>query len=361
MGKKMIKHAKQHKYQIIIDYVTNRIMTGEYQANMRIPSENEFARMLDVSSITIRKALSDLVNEGLIYRIKGKGSFIADQQKKTETAVHALAAFLIAANIHDGSVMKIIKGMQKKLSEAGFSLIVENLTNYVNLEKQVIDRLMENRVAGFIVYPDLPANAEALRYLSTLSVPFVVLDRYPKGQPVNFVGCNNFDGARAGANHLISLGHEKIGFLAHAITLSSEKERYEGYIDAMQAASLPVKAECLFTEETADWNKIAECVRNASLTALVCVNDLRAFQVMENLIARGVSIPGDLSVVGFDNADFAAHAPVPITTVRQSFQDLGYAGAQLLLDIRKDPRLQNTRIQLGTELMIRKSTRRLIV
>ena len=214
----MVKSTKPHKYQLIIDYVTSRIISGEYTANMRIPSENEFARMLDVSSITIRKALSDLVNNGLIYRLKGKGSYVADLQTKPVANANTLVAFLIAAvNIHDSSVMKIIRGLQKKCSEAGYSLIVENLLNYVNQEQEAIDRLIENRVAGFIVYPDLPANSDALRYLGSLSVPFVVIDRYPKGQPVNFVGCNNHDGTLASTQHLLGLGHKKIGFLAHVI------------------------------------------------------------------------------------------------------------------------------------------------
>ena len=354
----MVKTARPHKYQLIIDYVTERIISGEYTANMRIPSENEFAQMLDVSSITIRKALSDLVNDGLIYRLKGKGSFVADLRKKPDAQANMLLAFLIAAvNIHDSSVMKLIRGMQKKCSEAGYALIVENLLNHVNHEREAIDRLIENRVAGFIVYPDLPANSDALRYLGSQNVPFVVIDRYPKGQPVNFVGCNNHDGTLASTQHLLDLGHKKIGFLAHAITLSSEKERYDGYLDAMQAANVPVIRDLSFTEETADWERIAGLVRSKSLTALVCVNDLRAYQLIDHLSSLGIRVPDEVSVVGFDNADFATHAKVPFTTVRQPFHDIGYAGAQLLLDILKDPRLQNTRILLGTELVIRNSTR----
>ena len=124
----------------------------------------------------------------------------------------------------------------------------------------------------------------------------------------------------------------------------------------MQAASVPVQSALSFTDEIADWQKIASLVRSKDLTSLVCVNDLRAYQLIDHLISMGVRIPDDLSVVGFDNADFATHAKVPFTTVRQPFHDIGYAGAQLLLDILKDPRLQNTRILLGTELVIRKST-----
>lgn len=357
----MGKNEKQPpKYQTIKDYVTTRIASGEFGANNRIPSENEFAQMLGVSSITIRKALSELVNEGLIYRVKGKGSFVADAQRRPANGANDLVAFLITTvNIHDASIMQFIMGMQKRLSESGHSLIVENMMNFENNETSVIERLIENKVGGFIVYPDLPANSSSVKYLAGLNVPFVVLDRYPKGIPVNFVGCNNQDGAYSGTQHLISLGHKKIGFIAYAYNLSSERERYAGYAEAMESASMPIDDELVFTADPVQWSKIAELVRSGRLTALMCVNDMRALQVIDTLLSMGIRIPDDLSVMGFDDAEFAKHARVPISTVRQPFHDIGYAAANMLLDNIKNTQRQFSRVMLGTQLMVRESTKRL--
>jgi GntR family transcriptional regulator of arabinose operon len=100
------------KYQKVKDYVLSPINNNEISQDERIPSESELSKLLSVSSITVRKALAELVNEGVIYRIRGKGSFVARQASEAEKGSNLVAFVISGIEMYDSSYMQIIKGVQ---------------------------------------------------------------------------------------------------------------------------------------------------------------------------------------------------------------------------------------------------------
>src|SRR5690554_3903592 len=133
------------KYQMIIDYIKEKINNNELSSGDKIPSENELAEMHEVSNITIRKAMSELVASGLIYRIKGKGTFVSDGSPKEQHQQHKLAAFLFPGQSLSGSAyMQFIVNMQRYFLSHDYSLIIENTdaekTNTALSIKKLLDK-----------------------------------------------------------------------------------------------------------------------------------------------------------------------------------------------------------------------------
>ncbi|MBB6734633.1 LacI family DNA-binding transcriptional regulator [Cohnella zeiphila] len=348
------KEPASPKYQLVKDYVLSQIENNEISQDDRIPSESEFAKMLDVSSITVRKALTDLVNDGVIYRIRGKGSFVANPNAAAVKTSSNLVAFILSGfEINDSSYLRIMKGVQSFLGRNDCKLMIEFVENNFEQERELVRQLIPSEIRGLLVYSSDPDAAKGyLDELRRKSIPVVMLDRFPTGYPVNSVACNNHDGAYEAVEYLIAQGHRRIGFAAYDFHLGPEVERYNGYRSAMANASLPVDEDRLYLEKDLDYRKLASRIRNGELTALFCANDKRALEALDRLTSEGIRIPEQLSLFGFDDFEGSKFAKVSLSTVRQHFDTLGYEAAKLLFEIR-DNSHGYKKILLPTDLVIR--------
>jgi len=348
------------KYQQVKDYVLLQIENQELGEGEKIPSESEFSKLLDVSSITVRKALTELVNEGVIYRVRGKGSFVSNRTSMpADKTSHYVTLILSGNDMYNSSYMRIIKGIQPFLSGQDCKLIIEFVENDFEEERELILKLIQTEPRGLLIYSSDPDAAKGyLNELRKKQIPFVMLDRSPSGYPVDCVTCNNYDGAYEAVQYLIVQGHTHIGFAAYDFHLSTEVDRYTGYRHAMVDASLTSKQDIVLLQKKLDYGKITDLINQGELTALFCANDRRALEVIEQLSLRGISIPDQLSVMGFDDFEGSKFAKVPLTTVKQDFEALGYEGAKLLLEGgRGDVPPTAKKLLISTELVIRASTR----
>ncbi|HHY82469.1 MAG TPA: substrate-binding domain-containing protein [Clostridiales bacterium] len=347
------------KYQAVVDYILGKIKNNELASGDRIPSEKELAEIHGVSNITIRKAMAELVDTGVIYRIKGKGSFVSDGSVHKEEQRHRLVAFLFPGLALSGNAyMQYITNMQRYLLNHGYSLIIEN-TNADNAgELSVVKKLIEQNVKGFIFFCEDPEKSiPSFKILDEKKIPFVLIDRYTTMYPSNYVGSNNHDGAYTAVRHLLNQGHINIAYVANNIHLSSERERYEGYKDALASAGLTVNPDFLFTTKTSSQEQLLGYIKKGMITAIVTVNDKYAIEVMKYLNQAGVSIPDDVSLVGFDDADILKDAMINLTTVKQFFNEVGYNAAKLLDEIINHKHHDFNHIRLGIRLIVRESTK----
>jgi len=349
------------KYRLVKDYVLSQIENNELGKDGRIPSEAEFSKLLGVSSITVRKALAELVNEGVIYRVRGKGSFVVDRGNAADKASSYVTFVMSGNEMYNSSYMQIIKGIQTCLSRQNCKLIIEFVENDFEQERALILKLIESDNRGLLIYSANPDAAKGyLEEIRKKSIPFVLLDRIPSGYPVDCITCNNYDGAYEAVQYLIDQGHRKIGFAAYDFHLSTEIERYNGYRQALINASLTPNDDLLHLPRELNYAKLIRQIEKGELTALFCANDRRALEVIEELTQRGVSIPDQVSIMGFDDVESAKFAKVPLSTVKQNFEALGYEGAKLLLDKRANHSHGYKKIMLSTQLVLRDSVKTLI-
>ncbi len=321
--------AKLAKYTIVKQSIKRQIEDGTLAVEERLPTEAEYASIYNVSTITVRRALTELAKEGYIKRLKHKGTFVTSPAS-AEAASSLIALILYSEDHNDSSYIQLIRGAQTMASSFGHSLIVEWIDANVVQEAGAIRKMLNLHVEGLLLYSFNPAQSLSnYRYLEEKGVPFVLLDRYDPGYPCYFSGCNNYDGGAMAAKLLLEHGHEKIWFVGYHFFLKSEQERYDGFCGMMRKAGVNVSEDNLIMD--VNYDVLAAQIRAREVTALFCCNDRLAVKTIRQLRDRGLHVPEDVSVMGFD--DWAASPDVEreLTTIRQDFTEIGSNTAYLLL------------------------------
>ncbi|WP_410771320.1 GntR family transcriptional regulator [Fontibacillus sp. BL9] len=343
------------KYETVKQALLHQIQAGELQPGDKLPNEEDLMNQFQVSGITIRKAMTELANEGVITRIKRKGSFVNEAQAADESS-HLIAFILSAEDNFDVSYMKIIKGAQQAAAEFNYSLIVEWSNENLAVEQASIQKMLDRKVDGFLIYPFDPIRSkDNYLLIEQNDIPYLLVDRYNVDHPGYFSGCDNYDGAILATRELIRLKHSKIKFAGYHFFLHSEQERFAGYCSAMRQAGLPVTDDDLLTR--IDYDALADSIFKRDVTALFCSNDKLAIEIIGQLTGRGVKIPQDVSVMGFDDWDHAGNLSIGLSTVRQDFEEIGRNAANLLNQvIQGKTHGGNTKILSGVSLVLRDST-----
>jgi DNA-binding LacI/PurR family transcriptional regulator len=198
-----------------------------------------------------------------------------------------------------------------------------------------------------------------LPLLKKMNVPIVLVnDRYP-GAFVYSVMIANQEGSRAAAEHLIGLGHRRIAYVGDRQGYQSEAERLAGYREALAAAGIPFVDE-LAVEGDGRSEAAIEAMSGllalaAPPTAVCCYNDMTALGAMRAIDARGLRVPEDVSVTGFDDLFFAANLQPPLTTVRQPMRRMGEMAMEVLFKLMSGEE-SVAQIKVEAELIVRGST-----
>ncbi len=257
--------------------------------------------------------------------------------------------------------IELIRGAVRVARENNFSVTVTESGDKHSAAPGWIDGVVRREPVGVIlVASDLP---ESDKYqLRSRNIPFVVVD--PAGDPapdVPSIGSTNWAGGILAARHLITLGHRTIGVIAGPENLMSTRARVAGFRSAMEAAHLPVDEGLIcsldFGDEAGPEAGTVLLTRSARPTALFATSDVKALGAYEAARALGLSIPDDLSIVGYDDLPFAKWAGPPLTTIRQPLSDMAKEAAQLVIRLRSEPRKTTDRLDLATTLVVRHSTR----
>jgi LacI family xylobiose transport system transcriptional regulator len=203
--------------------------------------------------------------------------------------------------------------------------------------------------------------ADGRERLAARGIPFVLID--PAGDPVPgvpAVGSANWAGGVAATRHLIDLGHERIAAIAGPEDVMAALARLDGYRSALTAAHLPLDAELTrfgdFTRETGERHAHALLSLARPPTAIFAGSDLQALGVLHAAVARGLRVPEDLSVVGFDDLGIAELAVPRLTTIHQPLHEMAEQATRLLLRLLEDRPPEVTRVELATRLVVRDST-----
>ena len=218
------------------------------------------------------------------------------------------------------------------------------------------------RQAVITVVTDLPE--EDLRALGRAGLPLVVVD--PKVLPhagVVSVGSTNFAGGLAAAQHLLSLGHRRIAYVGGEASATHNQARMHGYRAALEAEGIKIPpayvraGRFLYSDGLAGAAALLELPEPP--TAIFAGSDEAAAGVIEAARSRGLRVPQDLSVVGFDDTQIARFASPPLTTVRQPLREMGAVAVRTALRLAANEKLDSHHVELATELVVRHSTAQL--
>ncbi|MEU5344595.1 MULTISPECIES: LacI family DNA-binding transcriptional regulator [unclassified Streptomyces] len=256
--------------------------------------------------------------------------------------------------------VEIIRGVEEVAHAAGIGTVVSAIHNRSGDARQWMTNLRARASDGVVLVTSVlePVLHEELR---RLGVPLVVID--PAGSPaldVPTVGATNWAGGMAATEHLLRLGHRRIGFVAGPPRLLCSRARLDGYRAALDRAGIPVDRSLIVPGDFYQESGFTGC--NALLdlaeppTALFAASDQMAMGAVEALRRRGLRVPEDMSVVGFDDLPEVRWSAPPLTTVRQPLAEMGKLAVRTVLKLTRGEELDSPRVELATELVVRSST-----
>ncbi|HWR34365.1 MAG TPA: LacI family DNA-binding transcriptional regulator [Clostridia bacterium] len=265
---------------------------------------------------------------------------------------------------------ELVAGIQKELTGNGYSAFLATAHRSVELETAALDAFVDHRVAGVIVATRGTAlGDDAIAEIVRSGVPVVTVGRPVEGAKVDCVTADHRKGAYEAVNHLLKLGHRRIGFMGIAPEHASNLRRFQGYKDALEEHGIELRNELIVgpesspayaTEEDgyAAMMKIGALTRRP--TAILARNDYTAMGALHAAQELGIRVPSEISMVSFDNTPISAHTTPPLTTVAQPISEQGSRAARFLLD-RIEGRFKGggRMVSLECQLVVRKSTARI--
>lgn len=359
-----------YRYVEIADALRDRITRGDYTASKRLPSERRLLTEFGVQRDTVRRALKVLESEGHLFRSAARGTFLAAPLVPPRIAPPLTAAILFAVRRDEDSIVPgdVMRGLSQTLAAHDRTVLwMDTRDKWGENEAPaaLLETLKTRGIVGTAIWPRLPAPIERLTALRD-AMPLVLLDREVPGFASDFVGFEDFNGGKAVTEHLLRLGHRRIGFLSHEALASTVQARARGYVAALKEAGvsgwpgrilhLDESKLSLSPELTAflDGSGSAE----PSLSAVVCANDTVAAQLIGVLRGMGRRVPDDIAVTGFGNLLAPFLDALGLTTVAQPLVEMGHVAGRLLVD-RLNGETSGTgpyrRVELPVTLIVRAS------
>jgi LacI family transcriptional regulator len=294
-------------------------------------------------------------------RVQGvmqKLGYTANRQARSLAGGRSNIIGVLVPDLGTGYIGEIIRGIDAELSLTDLDLILYTTHRTASKEANYVANLAKGMVDGLLlVLPRSPAD-----YTGTLTnrgVPFVLIDHQGIGRDCPAVGATNWQGAYHATEYLIKLGHTRIGFITGSMDLGCADERLEGYRSALRTYHLPNEPELIYegTFFQPDGYAGASALLNLihPPTALFASNDVMAMGAMDAVRNRGLRVPDDISIVGFDDIPQASVMRPGLTTVSQPLEKMGRVATQMLLDLFRNKEKTDNRIELPTELVIRES------
>ncbi len=343
-------------YLAIADRLREGIRTGEYRPGELIGSEHALAREQSISRMTVRRASGLLVNEGLLERRPGKGLFVRENHVTTRQVQ------VIVSNLAWETCLQVSRGLQAAAKEVGIQVQLYDAHGDAELDLEVVRQLPYGVARGAVIV-SLHGQAfnEVVFDLKTKRFPFVLVDQQLRDIDVPSVTADNYAGGYLAGRTLLEAGHRRIAFVGDLVA-STVRDRLNGLRDAVNDAGVAFDRSLaidLGTEQDrlGDWSaRVEECVadlmgKSSPPTALFCSCDAIARSAYRALANLNLSVPQDVSVVGFDDDPLAEWLTPRLTTVRQPFRRMGTEALNLLGRLMNDPNSPSERRVLPVELV----------
>ena len=298
----------------------------------------ELARQLGVSTATVSRALSqpELVASETRSRVLAAAKacgYQPDAIARSLRTGRTQSIGLIVSDITNPFYATVVRAIENVARPRGYSVIICNADENPQREEEALALLASKQVAG-IIHASTGANLAALEALRARGIPLVDLDRASGLSGVDAVLVDNALGARLAVGHLISLGHRRIATIAGPQSLTTGRERLDGFLAAMRSAGLPVPPEfvhtCDFQAESAELAAAEMLSLPHPPSALFVANNAMMAGAFAAIRERGVRVPEDLSTVSFDDVQWAKYIEPPLTVIAQPAEIIGAMAAELV-------------------------------
>ncbi|PZD93203.1 GntR family transcriptional regulator [Paenibacillus sambharensis] len=354
------------KYMQLRDEILVSLQAGKWKPNEQMPSEHELAAKYVMSRQTVRQALGELEKDGWLYRLQGKGTFVSPRTgARPQREVQTVG--MITTYISDYIFPHIVRGAEAVLRSRGYGLLLSSTDNDKARETQSLRMMLGQPLSGLIVEPTKSAqgNPNLHEYLNLQDhrVPFLMINERYSDLDCPCLKVDDEAGGFKAAEHLIQLGHRRIAGFFKTDDLQGTN-RMKGFVRAHRQYQVPMTPDAVtfYTSEEKEVKPVATAKamlsRTDRPTAFVCYNDELALTLLGAVRELGLSVPDDLSMIGFDDSTLAVASEVKLTTLTHPKTEMGAAAAELLLDLIEGRRTMPAEdILYEPELIIRDSTK----
>lgn len=351
----------------LTDVLRSQIARGDFEPGAKIPSERELCEFYGISRTTVRAAVMSLVFEGLLVRHAGDGTYVARERTDTPGTDqgHGTVAFVRCQHsagrhqlVSDYIYSDILMGAQQELEENGHHTIFSYLPETSSDAMSRIEALAR-KIDGLIVCE--MRNRETYEKLQLTNIPLVLVNPNIYHYKCDSVDIDNVTGAYEAVEHLIAMGHQNIGIIRGRLPTSHALDRVEGYFKALDAHNIPRNDS--YVSGGANWQKecgyeaMKELVKaNPSMTAVFASSDPLAAGAIQAAGELSLSVPQDISVVGFDDMMIAQHLAPTLTTMQIPRGQMGRHAATRLMDLILTPDQTRQKVAFTPILVVRESS-----
>lgn len=325
----------------------------------------ELAKILGVSRQTVSAVLngktwvSSDTRDRVLTAIR-QYNYMPNQHAVSLTGKGIKLLGVVLRDISNPFYTQIAMGIESVARSQGYSILYHNTFEKHDYEVEAIRSLISFRVSGIIVSPiQLGVDLTHLAHVGSLGIPLVSIDRLPDVR-CHSISFENHQAVRTATNYLVEKGHRDIAFIQGPHSVTTARERLQGFTDSMQAHGLPTRKEWMVDPGTTDKERheaIHNLLKNKQQrpSAIFCFNDLLAVSVYKAAHELGIRIPDELSVMGFDDIEIASLLGPPLTTVRTDSYEVGEEAARLVLSELADATVEPRDIRHLPELVERGS------
>ena len=354
------------KYIVLKQWIVDNIKNKTFQYNDKLPSENLLCRKFGVSRQTVRNAMAQLSEEGIVRKVRGSGMYV---NKTTFAAATSKTIGVLISYLNEYIFRHVFQEIETVLTMEGYEIDLCISENRIEQESSFLDRMYHSDVAGLIIEGTKSAlpnpNLKYYRQLEEKGVPFLMIHNYYNGLQCPSILMDDIGASKRMTKMLIDAGHTKIAGIFKGDDLQGHR-RYLGYVEALEEAGIPVREELIgWFYSNYDNNILLEISIKAILdtldyyTAMMAYNDLIALEINKSFEQNGIRIPDDISMVSFD--DGVASGNMGIISAIHPKKLLGIEAAMRILKMIREGRdtIEPQPYVIHTEIAMRDSIKRL--
>lgn len=327
----------------------------------------DVAAKASVSAMTVSRVINNTgkISEktrAKVKRVMEELGYVPNQTARSLVLQETKLLFLLITDIMNPFYTTLARGAEDAAKKSGYRLLFGNSDENLQKESDYVTTILTARVDGVLV---APAGDPSLPHLETLRkhrVPFVLLDREVPGIECDIVLGDSKDGARMLVEHLVSQGHRRIAMVNGSPSISSARLRLQGYQDGLKLNDLSYNERYVYETSFGPLNDLTEMEQwidqmDPPPTAIVAGNNVLAVEAMRLLQRRGISVPGDISIVCFDDLGPYSEIEPFLTVAAQQAYQFGYMGMKMLIERiqERETTLPWKKIVLPADLIIRRS------
>src|ERR1039457_4767467 len=362
------------KHRTISRQLTTEIIAGKYGKTGRIPSEAQLVKRFGVSRPTVGRAMRELLEQGLIDRRPGSGTYIRLEKDRRQAAHPAIPQIgLMMPTMFHTEIFEPICGELASIARSNdYGLWSGSNMSFINEARMtaaeaegLCGQFIEQGVAGVFFVPfehqtDREAtNQRITERLKQAGIPVVLIDRdigiFPQRSEFDIVGVDNVAGGYLVADHLIKLGVRRMVYVKRPLTAPTVDSRIIGAQKAILDNGFDLPQPFVYLGEPADVKFVKSFAQNQKIDAILCTNDHLAAELLQTLTRIGIRVPNDLRLVGFDNVRFASLLSTPLTTIEQPIRDIAITAFSALRERMTNSTLPPRSLILTPRLVVRES------